>query len=110
MLCPPHPAWNHPACSSQGPLPFLLPCELAFTIACISRWQSVKGWTFDKVAWYRTGASLMAEWKEKHPGRTLAFDTGGVLRNLLLEPPGWRAREGFGQPALGVPGEPNGKH
>jgi len=25
----------------------------------------------------------------------------------VLKYPGWRAREGFGQPALGVPGEPD---
>ena len=73
------------------------------------RWQSVKGWTFDKVSWYRTGPSLMAEWRAKHPGETLSYDTGGTLNNLVLKDPGWRAREGFSQPALGVPGEPDDK-
>jgi YHS domain-containing protein len=68
------------------------------------RAQSLKAWTF-KVPWYRTGPSLMAEWREKHPGKTLSFDTGGTLNNLVLKYPGWRAREGFGQPPLGVPGE-----
>jgi YHS domain-containing protein len=68
------------------------------------RSQSLKAWTF-KVPWYRTGASLMAEWREKHPGKTLEYDTGGTLNNLVFKYPGWRAREGFGQPRLGVPGE-----
>jgi YHS domain-containing protein len=68
------------------------------------RAQSLKAWIF-KVPWYRTGPSLMAEWREKHPGKTLAYDTGGTLNNLVFKYPGWRAREGFGQPRLGVPGE-----
>lgn len=68
------------------------------------RAQSLKAWTF-KVPWYRTGPSLMAEWRAKHPGKTLEYDTGGTLNNLVFKYPGWRAREGFGQPRLGVPGE-----
>ena len=70
------------------------------------RGQSLAAWTF-KVPWYRTGPSLMAEWRAKHPGRTLEYDTGGTLNNLVFKYPGWRAREGFGQPRLGVPGEPD---
>lgn len=73
------------------------------------RWQSIKGWTFDKVAWYRTGPSLMEEWRAKHPGRTIQYDTGGMLDNMVLKDPGWRAREGHSQPALGVPGEHDDK-
>jgi len=68
------------------------------------RWASLKGWT-RKVPWYRTGGDLMSEWKAKHPGRKLEYDTGGALKNLVLKYPGWRAREGFGQERLGVPGE-----
>lgn len=68
------------------------------------RVQSLEAWIF-KVPWYRTGASLMSEWREKHPGRTLEYDTGGALNNLVFKYPGWRAREGHGQPALGAPGE-----
>ena len=68
------------------------------------RGQSLKAW-ISRVPWYRTGASLMAEWRAKHPGRTLAYDPGGILDNLVFKYPGWRAREGFGQPRLGVPGE-----
>ena len=38
-------------------------------------------------------------------GRTEPYDTGGFWNNMVAKYPGWRAREGFGQPALGVPGE-----
>ena len=68
------------------------------------RAQSLKAWMF-KVPWYRTGPSLMAEWQAKHPGRTIDYDTGGAINNLVFKYPGWRAREGYSQPALGVPGE-----
>jgi YHS domain-containing protein len=68
------------------------------------RWASLKAWTH-KVPWYKTGPELMAEWKARHPGRTLQYDTGGAMQNLILKYPGWRAREGFGQQRLGVPGE-----
>jgi YHS domain-containing protein len=70
------------------------------------RAQSLKAWIF-KVPWYRDGRSLMARWREKHPGRELRYDTGGTLNNVLFKYPGWRAREGFGQQRLGVPGEPD---
>ena len=70
------------------------------------RTASLKAWTF-KVPWYRTGASLMAEWEAKHPGRKLAYDTGGFWNNMVTKYPGWRAREGFSQPPEGVPGEPD---
>ena len=70
------------------------------------RVASMKAW-MHKVPWYKTGGELMAEWKARHPGRTLSFDTGGAMKNLVLKYPGWRAREGFGQEKLGVPGEPD---
>lgn len=70
------------------------------------RYASLKAWIF-KVPWYKDGRTLMAEWRAKHPGRSLDYDTGGTLDNLVLKYPGWRAREGFGQPRLGVPGEPD---
>jgi YHS domain-containing protein len=72
------------------------------------RGQSLKAWTF-KVAWYRTGKDLMARWREKHPGQELRYDTGGMLDNLIFKYPGWRAREGYSQAALGVPGERDDK-
>ena len=69
------------------------------------RSASLAAWTYDKVPWYRTGRSLMEEWEAKHPGRKLEFDTGGTLNNLVFKNAGWRAREGFGQKRLGIPGE-----
>ena len=47
----------------------------------------------------------MAIAPEKKRGGVPPADTGGGLRNIVLKYPGWRAREGFSQPALGVPGE-----
>ena len=69
-------------------------------------WRSatLEGWIF-RVPWYRTGKSLRDEWVAKHPGRQITYDTGGLLDNVVFKYPGWRAREGYGQPALGVPGE-----
>jgi hypothetical protein len=40
-------------------------------------------------------------------GQELNYDTGGFWKNMVTKYPGWRAREGFSQPALGVPGEPD---
>jgi YHS domain-containing protein len=70
------------------------------------RYASLKAWIV-KVPWYRTGRTLMDEWRAKHPGRTLDYDPGGTFQNIVFKYPGWRAREGFGQPRLGVPGEPD---
>jgi YHS domain-containing protein len=70
------------------------------------RTQSLQAWTF-KVPWYRTGRELMARWREAHPGQEMNYDTGGALNNLVFKYPGWRAREGYSQEALGVPGEPD---
>jgi YHS domain-containing protein len=68
------------------------------------RWATLKGWV-DRVSWYKRGPELMAEWEAKHPGKKLEYDTGGSLNNLVIKYPGWRAREGYSQPPLGVPGE-----
>lgn len=67
------------------------------------RYQSLKRFAF-KVPWYKTSKELYAEWEAKHPGQKLTYDPGGVFNNLFLKYPGWRAREGYGQPALGIPG------
>jgi YHS domain-containing protein len=67
------------------------------------RAQSLYRLTF-RVEWYKTGKELYAEWETRNPGRKLGYDTGGVLYNLFVKYPGWRAREGYGQPALGIPG------
>lgn len=57
-----------------------------------------------RVPWYKSGKEIMDEWHAKHPGQSLDFDPGGLFQNLFLKYPGWRAREGRGQPALGIPG------
>ena len=56
-----------------------------------------------KVDWYRTSAELHAEYERRNPGKKLSYDPGGMFANLVLKRPGWRAAEGFGQPALGYP-------
>jgi YHS domain-containing protein len=56
-----------------------------------------------KVPWYRTGKELHAEYERQNPGKKLTYDPGGMVKNLFLKQPGWRAAEGFGQPALGYP-------
>jgi len=56
----------------------------------------------NKVPHYKTGAQITQEWKQKDPNMVWpAYDTGGMLANLFTKPPGWRAAEGFSQPALG---------
>ncbi|MFZ2649821.1 MAG: YHS domain-containing (seleno)protein [Burkholderiaceae bacterium] len=67
------------------------------------RTATLKGWT-SRVPWYRTHKSLNDEWNAKHPGKPITYDPGGLVANLLTKYPGWRAREGFGQPALGLVG------
>jgi hypothetical protein len=68
-------------------------------------WRAQSLWAYaNKVPHYKTGAQIRAEWLAAHPGRTYpAYDPGGMFTNLFLKPPGWRAAEGFGQPALGYP-------
>ncbi|MBI3376456.1 MAG: hypothetical protein HY017_32465 [Betaproteobacteria bacterium] len=57
-----------------------------------------------RVPWYRTSRSLTEEWNAKHPDKPVTFDPGGFVNNVVLKYPGWRAREGYGQPALGIVG------
>ncbi len=57
-----------------------------------------------KVPHYKTGAQIKTEWEAKNPGKSWpAYNPGGMVQNLFLKQPGWRAAEGFGQPALGYP-------
>lgn len=70
------------------------------------RAQYVKRVWLNKVPWYRYGRELRDEWQSRNPGQTLNYDTGGSLNNLLLKYPGWRAREGYSQPRVGLSGEP----
>jgi YHS domain-containing protein len=73
------------------------------TSASGHRWQSIKRLVF-RVPWYKTGREIVAEWQAKYPNRRLDYDPGGIVQNLIFKYPGWRAREGHMQPALGVPG------
>ena len=57
-----------------------------------------------RVPHYRTGRELTGRWEALHPGRTITYNPGGTVQNLFMKYPGWRAREGFSQPALGIPG------
>lgn len=58
----------------------------------------------DKVPHYLSGAQIRAQYEARYPGRSWpAYDPGGMVTNLFLKPPGWRAAEGHGQPALGYP-------
>ncbi len=67
------------------------------------RAQSLRAYV-GKVPHYLTGAQIRQQWMERNPGKTWpAYDPGGMVNNLFLKPPGWRAAEGFGQPALGYP-------
>ena len=76
-------------------------------------WPAIadKGWRgaslaayASKVPHYKTGARIRTEWDAKNPGKTWpTYDVGGMFGNLFTKPPGWRAAEGFSQPALGYP-------
>ena len=76
-------------------------------------WPAIasKGWRgqslgayIHKVPHYLTGAQIQQQWQALHPGRQWpAYNPGGMVQNLFLKAPGWRAAEGFGQPALGYP-------
>jgi len=67
------------------------------------RYQSLKRFAF-KVPWYKNGKQVHDEWQAAHPGVKIDYDPGGVFNNLFVKYPGWRAREGHGQPALGLVG------
>ena len=68
------------------------------------RWQSLKRY-MSKVSWYKTGKDIHAEFAKQHPGRQWPdFDPGGMVTNLFVKDQGWRAREGFGQPVVGLTG------
>jgi YHS domain-containing protein len=57
-----------------------------------------------KVPNYKTGLQIKTEWEQKNPGKSWpSYNPGGMVQNLISKQPGWRAAEGFGQPALGYP-------
>jgi YHS domain-containing protein len=70
------------------------------------RAQSLKRYA-NKVTWYKTGADIRKEYVAKYPGKAWPqYDVGGMMTNLFVKSPGWRAREGHGgQPVVGFVGE-----
>jgi YHS domain-containing protein len=67
------------------------------------RGQSLQAYA-DKVPHYLTGAQIRDMWLARYPGQAYpSYDPGGMINNLFIKLPGWRAAEGFGQPALGYP-------
>ena len=67
------------------------------------RGQSLQSYA-SKVPHYKTGAQIVLDWKKKDPNMQWpVYDTGGMMNNLFFKQPGWRAAEGFSQPALGYP-------
>jgi YHS domain-containing protein len=67
------------------------------------RYQSLKRFVV-RVPWYKDGRTVHAEWQAAHPGRRVDYDPGGVIQNLFVKYPGWRAREGHQQPMVGLVG------
>jgi len=68
------------------------------------RWQSLKRYA-RKVSWYKNTGDILNDFATKHPGRQWpSYNPGGLFQNLFLKQPGWRAREGFGQPTVGFVG------
>ena len=70
------------------------------------RWQSLKRYAF-KVSWYKNTGDILREYAARHPGKEWPrYNPGGMMNNLFLEQPGWRARRGVGpQPVVGFVGE-----
>lgn len=67
------------------------------------RWQSLRRYA-NKVPHYLSGTDIKSQYEVRYPGKSWpSFDPGGMVTNLFLKRPGWRAAEGFGQPALGYP-------
>jgi hypothetical protein len=57
----------------------------------------------NKVSWYKSGKDIADEYAKKFGKPYPSYDPGGMTTNLFSKLPGWRAAEGFGQPALGYP-------
>ena len=66
--------------------------------------QTMKRSIFDRVPWYQSGGGLRDEWERRNPGKKLVYDPGRSWYTWFFKYPGWRAREGHMQPALGIPG------
>jgi YHS domain-containing protein len=69
------------------------------------RWQTLKRYA-NKVPWYKDTAAIHRDYAAKFPGKPWPkYNPGGMVTNLFLKKPGWRAREGFGgQPVVGFVG------
>lgn len=67
------------------------------------RGQSISRYA-NKVPWYKSGRDIREEYAKKYNGKPWPdYDVGSMFQNLFTKPPGWRAAEGFSQPALGYP-------
>jgi len=66
--------------------------------------QTMKRAIFNRVDWYQSGGGLRDEWERRNPGKKLVYDPGRSWYTWFFKYPGWRAREGHMQPALGIPG------
>ncbi len=76
-------------------------------------WPEIKdaGWRgqslsryMNKVPWYKNSKDIRDEYARKNPGKAWpTYDVGSMVTNLFTKPPGWRAAEGFSQPAVGYP-------
>lgn len=56
-----------------------------------------------RVKYYQSDAQLEREWQRRNPGKALPpADMGDALQNFV-QPPGWRAAIGRGEPKLGWP-------
>ena len=76
-------------------------------------WPEIKdaGWRgqtlsryMNKVPWYKNSKDIRDEYARKNPGKAWpSYDVGSMFSNLFTKPPGWRAAEGFSQPAVGYP-------
>ena len=65
------------------------------------RGASLQAYAF-KVPHYKNSAQVKADYEAKNPGKPWpSYDPGGMVTNLFIKSPGWRAAEGFGQPVLG---------
>lgn len=76
-------------------------------------WPEIKsaGWRgqslsryMNKVPWYKNSKDIRDEYAKKYGGKPWpSYDVGSMFSNLFTKPPGWRAAEGFSQPAVGYP-------
>jgi YHS domain-containing protein len=67
------------------------------------RYQTLKRYA-NKVPHYKDSAQILREYQAKYPDKPWpSYDVGNLFTSIFLKLPGWRAAEGFSQPALGYP-------